>query len=99
MDHLLRLLARDGVPLRSVGASLMVILPSAFVSLSPMLQELSAIKRMRVISAGAWHNVVLCLAMYLLAFVPGQHFWNLVGYDDIGSRGVVVHGIDSVSLF
>ena len=92
------MLVRDGVPLHSVGASLMVILPSAFVSLSPVLQELSAIKRMRVISAGAWHNIVLCLIMYLLAFIPGTFFWNLVGYDEISSHGVVVLRIESVSF-
>ena len=84
----------DGVPLHSVGASLLVILPSAFVSLSPFLNDMSAPKRLRVIAAGAWHNIILSILLYLLSFV---RVWTIVGYNDVSGHGVVVLDINDVS--
>lgn len=87
----------DGVPLHSVGASLMFILPSAFVSLSPNLNDLSAPKRLRVIASGAWHNLVLCIFLYLGSFILLERAWLMFGYSNISGYGVVVLDYNKVS--
>ncbi|KAF8602739.1 hypothetical protein BDV93DRAFT_557216 [Ceratobasidium sp. AG-I] len=57
----------EDVPVLSVGLGLTVCLPSAFVSLgSAAFDRLSSLSRMRIATAGAYHNIVLWL---LIAFL------------------------------
>ena len=57
-----------GVPLLSCGFVLVLwFLPVAFVSLSTTeLEEISAWRRLKIFSAGVWHNIVLSGIAYVL---------------------------------
>ncbi|CAE6469045.1 unnamed protein product [Rhizoctonia solani] len=57
----------ESVPINSVGIGLFVCLPSAFVSLgSAAFDKLSPVPRMRIATAGAYHNIVLWLIIAIL---------------------------------
>jgi hypothetical protein len=89
---------RDCVPLTSAGASLVVLIPSAFISLSSgVLSRLPAAGRLRVASAGAYHNILI---FAIISFLGWTRFGNrilAIGYEDVSRLGVVVNSIDSVS--
>ena len=63
-----------GIPLLSCGFILVLwVLPAAFVSLSTTeLEELGAWRRLKIFSAGVWHNLVLAAIAYvsLVYIVP-----------------------------
>ena len=81
----------------SVGLSLTVVFPSAFVALSQgSLRELPASARLRVASAGAFHNLLLYLAFSALARIP---IAPLLGYRDVSAWGRVVSRTQPVSIF
>lgn len=56
-----------GIPLLSCGFILVLwVLPAAFVSLSTTeLEELGAWRRLKIFSAGVWHNLVLAAIAYV----------------------------------
>ena len=62
-----------------------------------MLQNLPVRARLRVISAGATHN--LCF-WFLLAFLSsaalGPSLWYLAGYDSVGHYARVISSVDVV---
>ena len=84
--------------MHSVGASFTVVLPSAFVSLSSSLGRLPPVGRMRVISAGAWHNLVFWALVYASTTVRIGRVWNYLGWEDESSVGLSVIGVDEVLL-
>ena len=76
ITHLLVL----GIPLLSCGFMLVLwFLPVAFVHLSTTeLEELGAWRRLRIFTAGVWHNLVLAGVAYLfLVFVIPAVFMPL----------------------
>lgn len=94
-------MSRESVPLLSVGASLMVLLPAAHVALpSAAVERLSPRSRLRVIAAGALHNLVTWIILWLLATLGlGGFLWSCLGYRDIGTYGRVVVALDEVLTF
>ena len=56
-----------GIPLLNCGFVLVLwCLPAAFVSLSTSeLEELGAWRRLKIFSAGVWHNLVLAAIAYI----------------------------------
>ncbi|KZT64798.1 hypothetical protein DAEQUDRAFT_769369 [Daedalea quercina L-15889] len=77
--------ALENVPVITVGLSINVIIPSAFVALSHgALRELPAPARLRIASSGAFHNLVLYLLFSALARAP------IPGYRDVSAWGRVV---------
>lgn len=81
----------ESVPLLSVGASLIVVIPSAFVSLSVAVRNLSPPARLRVVSSGAFHNAVYFLLLIAMARSGlGRLYWSVLGYEYIGHFGRVV---------
>ena len=56
-----------GIPLLNCGFVLVLwCLPAAFVSLSTSeLEELGAWRRLKIFSAGVWHNLVLAAIAYV----------------------------------
>lgn len=61
-----RILLRDAVPMHSAGFSLFCWIPSAFVSLSsPSLSALPSWPRIRIAAAGAWHNLIFWIILWL----------------------------------
>ncbi|KAF4518361.1 hypothetical protein B566_EDAN007088 [Ephemera danica] len=67
--------AREGVPVLACGAQLLLVLPVASVDLSTQrLAALPAWRRLRVLCAGVWHNVVIALVavtlLHALAYTP-----------------------------
>ncbi|CCM06296.1 uncharacterized protein FIBRA_08547 [Fibroporia radiculosa] len=91
--------AIDSVPLLSTGFSLTLVFPSAFVGLSaPATAALPPPARMRLASAGAFHNLVLCAVLAAAAALrTGHALWPLLGYTDVSTWGRVVVGVDQDS--
>ncbi|KAI0084668.1 hypothetical protein BDY19DRAFT_970529 [Irpex rosettiformis] len=87
--------ALESVPLTSIGASLSLIIPSAFVGLpSAPVQALPPKGKLRLISSGAWHNLVFWLFLYMVAYMRiGSFILRSVGYTDVGRWGRVVVGV------
>ena len=93
----LKSVRRDGVPLTSAGASLLVLLPSAFVSISSgTMLRLPAMGRLRIASAGAYHNILIFVIVLLLERTGFGSTMLSIGYEDISQLGKVVISIDSV---
>jgi S2P endopeptidase len=94
MYHILR----SSAPVLAVGAAYTVLLPSAFVSVSTTaMKSLPAHARLRIISAGAWHNMVLYALVYILGWSGvGSILLLLAGYRDVRAIGKVVLSVDEV---
>ncbi|KAL5483502.1 hypothetical protein ACEPAI_8734 [Sanghuangporus weigelae] len=89
--------AVEGLPVHSVGASLTVILPSAFVVFASPMDTLSTVGRLRVISSGAWHNLVLWALLYFVSLSNIKSTWTIFGWQNVSDLGVVVHGVEESS--
>jgi len=89
---------RENIPLISWGYALILAIPAAFVELSTPERELSPRTRIRIASAGSYHNL-LTLGIVYLCSASGLHktMWSILGYFDI-NRGVVIYGVKNVSL-
>ncbi|KAH9830175.1 uncharacterized protein C8Q71DRAFT_843079 [Rhodofomes roseus] len=84
--------ALENVPVLSVGLSLSIVIPSAFVALSRgAVRELPVPARLRVASSGAFHNIVLYL---IFSGITHAHidraFLGALGYRDVSAWGRVV---------
>lgn len=89
---------RDSVPLTSAGASLLVMIPSAFVSISSgTLSRLRATGRLRIASAGAYHNILIFVIISLLGRTKFGNRALSIGYEDVSRLGKVVISVDDVS--
>jgi hypothetical protein len=76
-----------------------VILPSAFIALSSYtLQRLRPIGRLRIISAGAFHNLFAWGILFLLGWTGIASTLLSVGYQNSSKQGVVVISIDDVRV-
>ncbi|KAI0635430.1 hypothetical protein C8Q77DRAFT_1108050 [Trametes polyzona] len=91
--------ALDGVPLTSAGLGLTVILPSAFVAFpTEETESLPLRSRTRLISAGAFHNLMFWLVLSAAAWLGTSALvWPVLGYRDVGQYGRVVVGVDEMS--
>ncbi|KAG6833021.1 hypothetical protein H0H87_012279 [Tephrocybe sp. NHM501043] len=90
--------ALDGLPLLSAGLSFTLFVPSAFVTFpTATLDTLPPRARARIISAGAFHNILLWLFLLLLAStrLPSL-LWSLA-YKDVAHAGRVVVAVDDDS--
>ena len=95
---------QNGVAVSSVGAIFLLgfIPVGAFIKLpSEVLDTLAAHKRLSVIAAGIWHNLVL-LSVAHAAVSSGaanrnSRLFSLAGYRDLGQEGVVVQSVKQVS--
>ncbi|EPQ51547.1 hypothetical protein GLOTRDRAFT_140954 [Gloeophyllum trabeum ATCC 11539] len=89
----------ETVDVLSVGASLYVVLPSAFVKLSSSNMELlSPRPRLRIIAAGAFHNLLTWFLLTMLVSSGlGRTLWTLVGYRDVSTYAVGVTGVEDGS--
>jgi len=91
--------AIHSIPVTSVGVSLTMIFPSAFVALPlTATQDLPTRSRLRIVAAGPFHNLLLWL---LLAFISwagvGRSLFSLAGYQDTSNYGLVIVAVDSDS--
>lgn len=83
------------MPLGAVGVGLTIILPSAYVGLDT--EAVQPRPRMRIISAGAFHNLVLWLFLAAVATARlSEAVWPLLGYRDVRAYGRVVLRVDEV---
>ena len=92
-------LLRDSIPLSSAGLGITVILPSAFVAFpAGETDSLPTRARTRIISAGAFHNLLLWAFLSFLAWMPiSDVVWPVLGYRNVRGYGRVVVGVDVVS--
>ena len=85
---------RDGVPLQSLGASLTLLLPAAFVAFpTHTLTALTPRVRARIAAAGPLFSALL----YLVLLLPLGRPLFLLGYLDISSNGLLVSSVMSGS--
>jgi hypothetical protein len=63
------------------------------------LGDLSAPKRLQIVAAGAWHNSVLWLLLYLFTYAKMDVVWSTLGYENVEDRGVAVLGVEDVRAF
>lgn len=55
--------------------------------------------RLRIISAGSFHNLVLYAVLCIPLWSSMERFmWNVVGYTDVGHYGKVVIAVDQVLM-
>ena len=88
----------ESVPLLLSGASFIFIIPSAFVTLSASaLTELTPRRRLRIIAAGPFHNILLwCILLTVKQMGLGSVIWT-IGYRNLGPIGRIVVRVDHVS--
>lgn len=88
----------ERIPLHSFGFFVFLMYPGAYVNLdSHTLHLLHPFRQLRVICAGAWHNIVLCVLGYLLlSSLPVTMKW---GYTTMGevAGGLVVSKVEEAS--
>ncbi|KAH7340106.1 hypothetical protein B0J17DRAFT_649938, partial [Rhizoctonia solani] len=97
----------EGVPIHSVGLGLLVCLPSAFVSLgSSAFDRLPPVPRMRIATAGAYHNIVLWIIIGMLGWFGISEFMNqgwtgwgtpLGPYKPVDDLGVAIGSVEQDS--
>jgi S2P endopeptidase len=81
---------RDGVPLQSLGASLTLLLPAAFVAFPiHTLTALTPRVRARIAAAGPLFSALL----YLVLLLPLGRPFFLLGYSDTSSDGLLVSSV------
>lgn len=81
---------RDGVPLQSLGASLTLLLPAAFVAFpTHTLTALTPRVRARIAAAGPLFSALL----YFILLLPLGRPLFLLGYSDISSDGLLVSSV------
>ncbi|KAI0770208.1 hypothetical protein C8Q74DRAFT_1274160 [Fomes fomentarius] len=92
--------ALESVSLSSVGVGFTVILPSAFVAFPAGETEiLHPRPRTRIISAGAFHNLVFWGCLVVVTSLPVSHLiWPVLGYRDVSAYGRVVMDVDEDSV-
>ncbi|KAH9896548.1 hypothetical protein C8Q73DRAFT_686015 [Cubamyces lactineus] len=91
--------ALDSVPLTLAGFGLTVVLPSAFVAFpSDETEALPSRARVRLISAGAFHNLMFWLALGFASWLgTSRIIWATIGYYDVSPYGRVIVGVDQES--
>jgi S2P endopeptidase len=98
----LNFISSEQIPLLTTGLSLTLIIPSAFVTFpSPLntpgdTQKQQSLARMRLVAAGAWHNLVFWGLLLFFAWVCQGWIWGW-GFEDMSGEGKVVLGFDEVS--
>ncbi|KAF8234469.1 hypothetical protein L208DRAFT_1393838 [Tricholoma matsutake] len=87
--------ALESVPLLFSGASFTLLIPSAFVTISATaLTELTSRRRLRIIAAGPFHNILLwCMLLTVQQTGLGSVLWA-VGYRDLAAIGNIVVRVD-----
>jgi S2P endopeptidase len=83
--------SREGIAILGCRAHLIIMLPVAAVEISTQrLNSLPSWRRLRILCAGVWHNVVLSLvALMLLYAISHSPLYKL-------DQGVVVTSVDQV---
>ena len=82
-----------------MGLSFVVAFPSAHIVLpSASVKALKPTRRLRIIAAGPFHNVMFWILLVAGSWIgSGRVDWSLLGYEDVMGLGRVVVGLDSVS--
>ncbi|OBZ78197.1 Membrane-bound transcription factor site-2 protease [Grifola frondosa] len=91
--------AMEKIPLLSVGAAFTIVFPSAFVVLpSTAIEALNPTARLRVISSGAYHNLILWIFLVVFTWSHlSSILLSAIGYTDVSSYGRLVVDIDQES--
>ncbi|CAG8544637.1 14225_t:CDS:10, partial [Dentiscutata heterogama] len=96
--------AKERIEIKSTGIFLYILYPGAFVEFDlHELKDLSALKQLRIICAGVWHNAVLFLLGTLLlntgilTMFMGNTAWRLV--DGLGVSVVSVESDTALSTY
>lgn len=63
------------------------------------MENYSAAARLRIIAAGAWHNLLLWGLIYLASISKMSHLWSILGWKDVGNLGVVVLEVEEVCVY
>ncbi|KAG8900882.1 hypothetical protein FRB99_005691 [Tulasnella sp. 403] len=95
--------AADAIPILAAGVSVVLAIPTAYVAFPSTFDTQSSTSsnraKLRIASAGAWHNLLLWLVIACVTYsriLDGDMFWTLGGYgayEDVSSKGLVVVSI------
>lgn len=85
---------REDARVVGIGMVVALIVPVAYVSLD-QVELLTAVKQLRILCAGIWHNVVLAMVATLIFFITP---WILLPFYDWGSA-VQVQTVEYVSKY
>ena len=90
---------REGVPILSVGVSLLIFLPSVFVKLPlAAVETLAPASRLRVVAAGPFHNLIFWCLLVVAGYAGiGAAFWS-ISYRNLSTIGKVVVNVEPVSF-
>lgn len=95
-------LPRSNVTITSFAFILILAFPGAYVALDKAsLDSLpSTSARLKITTAGVWHNLVLCLFIWsglnVGVLKRDSVVYRYIGYGDMNERGVVVQTVDKV---
>ena len=91
----------ESVPIDYAGLFLYFFYPGAFVSFSDQhFSKCSPIKKLRILCAGVWHNIVLFLfGILILNSGLATLLMTLTGYRSVEGTGVSIIGVEEVSAF
>ena len=89
--------AKEDIRIHSMGAFLVApFLCGAYVRLPVDIQALSPGGRLRVWSAGIWHNVLLCFVLSLILSTPFMSFFDFISSPLYGTgQGAVIVEVQS----
>ena len=89
---------RQNVPIRSIGASLTLVVPSASVAFSAgALDGVTPHSRSVIVSAGPFHNLVFWLVLTAIERANlSDIFWK-IAFQDISHTGRIVVNVAHVS--
>jgi hypothetical protein len=90
----------ESIPVLSSGFSFTLFIPSAFVTFpSSSLSALTALARLRIISAGPFHNIILWVLLITAGRLGlGNVLGSVAGYGDISALGRIVINVDPVGI-
>jgi S2P endopeptidase len=89
---------RENVPIRSIGASLTLVVPSASVAFSAgAFDGVTPRSRSVIVSAGPFHNLIFWLVLTAIERANlSDIFWR-IAYQDIAHEGRIVVNVAHVS--
>jgi S2P endopeptidase len=91
----------ESVPINYAGIFLYFFYPGAFVNFSDQyFNKCSLIKKLRILCAGVWHNVIIFLfGIFILNSGIITLSMSLTGYKSVVGTGVSVIGVEVSTIY
>jgi S2P endopeptidase len=89
---------RCSVSIHSIGVSLILVLPAAFVALDESsVNSRRNVERLRIVAAGAFHNIACYIILLGCVWLGlGSVALTFLGYNDTSQLGLAVLSVERV---